>query len=253
MALPPASSTIMYIGRNPLKIDAELLAHGQRRFNTYCSPCHDRTGQGRGVVGQRAIWIPTNLQEPRVKDMNDGEIFNVITYGRRSMPSYRFQVVDRDRWAIVAYVRALQRTSTGDSRRCAGRTARGIEITDDTTRYSRTGLLPDRSGDFGRADATRLRLSLSSPGSRRSRGISSIPARFFQSYLVGFLFSIFIPLGGLFFLMVLFLTGSAWSVTMRRIVENMVVTLPLGLLLFIPILFGVDNSVSLGSPGRGRS
>lgn len=100
-----------YVGRNPLKIDAELLAHGQRRFNTYCSPCHDRTGQGRGVVGQRAIWIPTNLQEPRVKEMNDGEIFNVITSGRRSMPPYRFQIVDRDRWAIVAYVRALQRTS----------------------------------------------------------------------------------------------------------------------------------------------
>ena len=102
----------MYIGRNPLKVDAELLQHGQRRFNTYCSPCHDRTGQGRGIVGQRATWIPTNLQEPRVKEMNDGEIFNVMTNGRRSMPPYRFQVVDHDRWAIVAYVRALQRTST---------------------------------------------------------------------------------------------------------------------------------------------
>jgi hypothetical protein len=102
----------MYVGRNPLTINAELLQHGQRRFNTYCSPCHDRTGQGRGVVAQRAIWIPTNLQEPRVKDMNDGEIFNVITNGRRSMPSYKLQIVDNDRWAIVAYVRALQRTST---------------------------------------------------------------------------------------------------------------------------------------------
>jgi len=101
----------MYIGRNPLKVDAELLAYGQKRFNTYCSPCHDRTGQGRGLVGQRAVWIPTNLQEPRVKEMNDGEIFNVMSFGRRSMPAYRFQVVDRDRWAIVAYVRALQRTS----------------------------------------------------------------------------------------------------------------------------------------------
>jgi mono/diheme cytochrome c family protein len=101
----------MYVGLNPLPVDAELLAHGQKRFNTYCSPCHDRTGQGRGVVAQRAIWIPTNLQEPRVKDMNDGEIFNVATNGRRSMPPYKFQIVDRDRWAIVAYVRALQRTS----------------------------------------------------------------------------------------------------------------------------------------------
>ena len=102
-----------YVGRNPLKVDAELLDWGQRRFNTYCSPCHDRTGQGRGIVAQRAIWIPTNLTEDRVKNFNDGEIFDVITHGRRSMPSYRYQVVARDRWAIVAYVRALQRAGGG--------------------------------------------------------------------------------------------------------------------------------------------
>lgn len=100
-----------YVGRNPLPVDADLLKHGQARFNTYCSPCHDRTGQGRGLVGQRALWIPTNLLEPRVRDMNDGEIFNVITNGRRSMPPYKYQVVDRDRWAVVAYVRALQRAT----------------------------------------------------------------------------------------------------------------------------------------------
>ena len=75
---------------------------------------------------------------------------------------------------------------------------------------------------FGRADATRLRLSLSSRWIAAIAGYFLDPSRFFQSYLVGFLFSIFIPLGGLFFLMVMFLTGSAWSVPMRRIVENMV-------------------------------
>lgn len=102
-----------YVGRNPLKLDESLMATGQRRFNTYCSPCHDRTGQGRGLVAQRATWIPTNLHESRVKQFNDGEIFHVITNGRRSMPSYRFQITEDDRWAIVAYVRALQRTSSG--------------------------------------------------------------------------------------------------------------------------------------------
>jgi mono/diheme cytochrome c family protein len=100
-----------WIGRNPVTIDIGLLQTGQRRYNTYCSPCHDRTGQGRGVIGQRAIWIPTNLHEDRVKAFNDGEIFHVITNGRRSMPSYKFQVSAEDRWAIVAYVRALQRTT----------------------------------------------------------------------------------------------------------------------------------------------
>jgi len=104
-------SNNQYIGKNPLKIDDELMTYGQRRFNTYCSPCHDRTGQGRGIVGQRAIWIPTNLTEDRVKQFNDGEIFSIITNGRRSMPAYRFQIVERDRWAIIAYVRALQRAT----------------------------------------------------------------------------------------------------------------------------------------------
>jgi cytochrome c5 len=102
-----------YVGRNPEKLTPELLDIGQKRFNTYCSPCHDRTGQGRGVVGQRAIWIATNLMEDRIKQYNDGEIFTVITNGRRSMPHYKYQITEHDRWAIVAYVRALQRTTMG--------------------------------------------------------------------------------------------------------------------------------------------
>ena len=74
------------------------------------------------------------------------------------------------------------------------------------------------------------------------------PNRFFQSYLVGFLFTIFIPLGGLFFLMVMFLTGSAWSVTMRRVVENMVITLPFGLVLAIPVLLGIGSLYEWSHP-----
>jgi mono/diheme cytochrome c family protein len=100
-----------YVGKNPLPITADLLRVGQMRFNTYCSPCHDRTGSGRGLVPQRATWIPTSLHEDRVLKFNDGEIFNVISYGRRTMPPYRFQIIERERWAIVAYVRALQRTA----------------------------------------------------------------------------------------------------------------------------------------------
>ncbi len=102
-----------YVGRNPESITPELLDLGQKRYNTYCSPCHDRTGQGRGVVGQRAIWIASNLHEDRIRQYNDGEIFQVITNGRRSMPHYRNQITEHDRWAIVAYVRALQRTTMG--------------------------------------------------------------------------------------------------------------------------------------------
>lgn len=103
-----------YTGKNPVEVTPELLKQGQRRFNTYCAPCHDRTGQGGGIVPKKAAgWIPTNLMDPRILGANDGEIYNVISHGRRSMPGYRFQIVERDRWAIVAYVRALQRSTLG--------------------------------------------------------------------------------------------------------------------------------------------
>jgi len=101
----------MYVGQNPLELNVETLERGQERFNIYCAPCHDRTGQGRGIVGQRSLWLATNLTDQRIRDMVDGELYHVATYGRRTMPGYRFQVPASDRWAIVAYVRALERTS----------------------------------------------------------------------------------------------------------------------------------------------
>jgi cytochrome c5 len=102
----------MYIGKNPLPITREVLARGEERYNIYCATCHDRTGQGHGIVSVRSSWLPSNLHDPRQKNMTDGELFWVATNGRRSMPAYRFQVDERDRWAIVAYVRALQRTTS---------------------------------------------------------------------------------------------------------------------------------------------
>lgn len=101
-----------YVGRNPLPVTAELMKVGQERFNIYCAPCHDRTGSGKGPVMLKELsWQATSLHDPRVMQMNDGEIFNIISHGRRSMPPYRNQIVPVDRWAIVAYVRALQRTT----------------------------------------------------------------------------------------------------------------------------------------------
>lgn len=102
-----------YLGKNPRKIDAALLTTGQSKFDTYCSPCHDRTGSGQGIVPKRSLWLPTNLHEDRVVAMADGELYDVISNGRRTMHGYRFQIVEADRWAIVAYVRALQRSDRG--------------------------------------------------------------------------------------------------------------------------------------------
>ena len=102
----------MYVGKNPVPVTLELLEQGQTKFNIYCSPCHDQTGMGHGIVPTHVpTWQPSNLTEDRVVQFADGDIFNVITNGRRTMPSYRYQVVIADRWAIVAYVRALQRAA----------------------------------------------------------------------------------------------------------------------------------------------
>jgi mono/diheme cytochrome c family protein len=103
----------MYVGRNPLPIDAALLARGRERFDIYCSVCHDRAGDGKGIVAVRTAWLAVNLHDERILQMTDGELFNVATYGRRTMPAYRFQISPADRWAIVAYIRALQRAGLG--------------------------------------------------------------------------------------------------------------------------------------------
>jgi len=102
-----------YVAKNPEAIDRELLLRGQAKFNVYCAPCHDRTGSGRGVVAAKSGWIPGNLHDERIVNYVDGELFHVVTAGRRSMPSYRFQLAEKDRWAIVAFVRVLQRSWLG--------------------------------------------------------------------------------------------------------------------------------------------
>ena len=102
----------LYVGKSPVPMTPALLKQGQMKFNTYCQPCHDKTGSGQGIVPAHIpTWQPSNLTEDRVVQFADGDIFNVITNGRRSMPAYRFQVAVEDRWAIIAYVRALQRAA----------------------------------------------------------------------------------------------------------------------------------------------
>jgi mono/diheme cytochrome c family protein len=100
----------LYIGKNPVPITMALLQQGQTKFNIYCTPCHDREGMGHGIVpGHVPTWQPSNLMDDRVVQFADGDIFNVVTNGRRTMPAYRFQIAVEDRWAIIAYLRVLQR------------------------------------------------------------------------------------------------------------------------------------------------
>ncbi len=104
----------LYVGKMPVPVTEELLTEGQWRFTTYCTPCHDRTGLGKGMVPLRwPAWQPQNLMDDRIVQMADGDIFNVITYGRRTMPPYMVQNRPAERWAIIAYVRVLQRSAHG--------------------------------------------------------------------------------------------------------------------------------------------
>jgi mono/diheme cytochrome c family protein len=94
----------------PVTVDEALLRRGQDRFNIYCAPCHDQSGSGQGTVVKRGYPIPIDLGSERARGLPDGEIFNVITNGVRNMPSYRKQIPLNDRWAIVSWVRVLQRS-----------------------------------------------------------------------------------------------------------------------------------------------
>ena len=93
----------------PVEISPQLLQRGRERYDIYCSPCHSRLGDGRGIMIQRGYIPPPTFHTDRIRDFDDGYIFDVITSGVRNMPAYAHQVPVADRWAIVAYIRALQR------------------------------------------------------------------------------------------------------------------------------------------------
>jgi mono/diheme cytochrome c family protein len=92
----------------PFTIAREDLARGQQRFNIYCTPCHGRVGDGNGMVVQRGLRQAASFHQDRLRQEKAGYFFDVITNGFGAMPDYATQIPVRDRWLIVAYVRALQ-------------------------------------------------------------------------------------------------------------------------------------------------
>jgi mono/diheme cytochrome c family protein len=94
----------------PMPVTAEVMARGQERFNVFCSPCHGRTGQGNGMVVQRGFRAPPSYHEARLRAAPVGYFFDVMTHGFGAMSDYSAQVPVADRWAIAAYIRALQRS-----------------------------------------------------------------------------------------------------------------------------------------------
>jgi len=108
------TGTTNFVENNPLQITAELLNRGQQRFTINCTPCHGALGDGNGITKKiGAMATVGNLHDKRIVEMPDGELFFVITTGRNLMQGYGANITVKDRWAVVAYLRALQLSQLG--------------------------------------------------------------------------------------------------------------------------------------------
>jgi mono/diheme cytochrome c family protein len=97
----------------PFPITADLMNRGQERFNIYCSECHGRLGDGNGMIPSRGYRRPPSFHTEALRNAKTGHFFDVMTNGFGAMPPYAPQVPADDRWAIVAYIRALQLSQNG--------------------------------------------------------------------------------------------------------------------------------------------
>lgn len=103
--------TTNWVESIPVPVTETLLARGQERFNIYCSRCHGETGAGNGIATKFGMAVIANLHDTtgrKIPQQPDGQIFNTITYGKNLMGAYGGLIPVEDRWAIIAYVRALQ-------------------------------------------------------------------------------------------------------------------------------------------------
>jgi mono/diheme cytochrome c family protein len=96
-----------------ITVDMRLLERGRDRFTIYCAPCHGRVGDGNGITKRYGMVATPSYHDDRLRKMAEGEIFNTITNGKNNMNPYADKLTPQDRWAVVAYVRALQRAQTG--------------------------------------------------------------------------------------------------------------------------------------------
>ncbi len=92
----------------PFTMDRQALLRGQERYNIFCAPCHDQVGTGQGMIVRRGLRAPASFHIDRLRETPEGTFFEHITKGFGVMPDYAQQITPEDRWAIVAYIRALQ-------------------------------------------------------------------------------------------------------------------------------------------------
>jgi hypothetical protein len=110
------NGTTNFVATNPLPVNVALLQRGRERFDIYCAPCHGRTGDGNGITKKLGVMpAVANLHEQRFVVMTDGEMFNTVTHGKNTMAAYGPLMPAQDRWAVIAYLRALQLSWLGST------------------------------------------------------------------------------------------------------------------------------------------
>lgn len=117
----------------PVTVNAELLERGRQRFDIFCAACHGRTGYGQGMVVRRGFPAPPSYHIDRLRDAPPGHFFDVMTNGLGRMPSFANQVPAADRWAIAAYIRALQSSQHMDASELSDEEREELEISDPAT------------------------------------------------------------------------------------------------------------------------
>lgn len=120
----------------PFAVTETVLRRGQERFNIYCSPCHSRVGNGKGMIVQRGYYPATSFHSDRLRRAPLGHFFSVITNGYGVMPDYAAQLTPQDRWAVVAYIRALQLSQNATEQDVA----RGASVSKMDAVVERSGL-----------------------------------------------------------------------------------------------------------------
>ena len=259
----------------PFAVDRELIELGRERYMVFCSPCHGRLGDGRGMVVRRGFSPPPTFHADYLRKIPVGHFYNVITNGYGAMYSYAARIPVQHRWAIAAYIRALQYSQdaspedlTADERKTLAEAdepgateprrrqepGRGQEMNPNGT------LLPLVDRIRGRALVVGV---VGAVGLARRRRLVDRRQAFDRAYLFSFLFWLGLSLGSLALLMLHRQLGGAWGFLIRRPLEAGAMTLPLMLVLFIPVLVDLDRiypwvdhhpgpSRRRGRPGRRR-
>lgn len=104
------SGSTNFVDTIPLPVEETLLNRGRQRYTIHCAPCHGAAGDGKGIITKYGMVAVANFHDPRLVKMSAGEIFHTITHGKNLMGAYGAAIDVADRWAIVAYMRALQRS-----------------------------------------------------------------------------------------------------------------------------------------------